>query len=436
MLQPITARLTRSIGDWSRALRLLSRDTSLKRDSTILWVVMALTQVISLGSGIIVARALGPHNKGTVDLFLLLNGFVTDLGSLGLASGLFYEVASQRSSIPVAHGTAILASLTLGLGAIIAGVLFLPLWEALFAGLPPWAILLAFALGFLAFYNLIWASALMASNRPIALRVISLGLSLTSLGVISVFAALSRIDTVFVICLLTAIAALDAAVKFCVTWRWHPGLQIDRSAWGRSLQFGLVLYVGTLVNLIHFRVDQVMVNHWLGTRAVALYALGIRWAEGVFLLDNIILSAALYRISNLPAVEAGELADQIFKVQAVLGAGVALALALLARPLIATLYGQEYLEAAIPLTLLLPGIVGWSAAKSLSNFLSYNLGRASLVSRIAVGGMVLNVTLNVLLLGILHMGISGAACASSLSYLFVAAWTWKEADASRKAAIS
>ena len=146
----------------------------------------------------------------------------------------------------------------------------------------------------------------------------------------------------------------------------------------------------------------------------------VRWAEMLFVLDNAILSAALFKIGSSSTRASYELTRQNFKTQLILSSCSGLILALLAYPLISFLYGPAFKEAILPLIILIPGIVAWSASKSISNFFTYNIGLASFLTKLSYIGGFLNISLNILLIKYFSMGIAGAAFASSLSYIFVA----------------
>ena len=70
----------------------------------------------------------------------------------------------------------------------------------------------------------------------------------------------------------------------------------------------------------------------------------------------------------------------------------------------------------MPLLLLfLPGIVGWSLARSLSQFVAYQAGKPWYTTGPATLAFIVNILLNLVLLPIL--GTAGASIAASLSYL-------------------
>ena len=68
-------------------------DKSIKRDTLHIYIFQGLTLGIGMVGGILVARTLGPSNKGIIDLFSLLSSFIVDFGMLGFGSGLLYYLS-------------------------------------------------------------------------------------------------------------------------------------------------------------------------------------------------------------------------------------------------------------------------------------------------------------------------------------------------------
>ena len=180
-----------------------------------------------------------------------------------------------------------------------------------------------------------------------------------------------------------------------------------------------MIFSGTIANVLHFKIDQAMIAYWLGTTEVGIYTVSVRWAEMLFVLDNAILSAALFKIASSSTAAGYELTRQNFKTQMIISGGSGLILALLAYPLILFLYGPPFKEAILPLIILIPGIVAWSTSKAISNLLTYNLGMGGFLAKLSYLGCFMNIILNVFLIKFLSLGILGAAMASSLSYIFV-----------------
>ena len=225
------------------------------------------------------------------------------------------------------------------------------------------------------------------------------------------------VDALIVAMILFALAG--GGVTFGILYLREPRLSFSAPLLRDGLSYGVVVYVGVIANALHFKVDQIMINWFLGTEAVGIYAVGVRWAEMLFLLDSALGAAALYRISSSPAGESIALSWKLFRVQLLISGVSGVVLALLAGPLVRMLYGDAFRGAVLPLVLLIPGIVAWSASKVVSNMLNYNRAMKTFVTGAAVAGAAMNVGLNYLFLAVMKYGIAGVAVASSISYSFV-----------------
>jgi O-antigen/teichoic acid export membrane protein len=372
---------------------------------------------VGLASSVLIARVLGPTEKGVVDLFNLLGNFVAELGALGVGSGLLYFVASRGRSLGEAHGTAIVFALLIGGVTTAFGLVGLPLWRQLLPGLPDWTILLAFALSPAALYRAIWQSMLIATNRSVSGYVLGLGVSVLSVVSVTGLWALANLTGPTVIVMTATVSLLATVVAFAQLRRLGGSVRASASLARGSIRFGFPLYLGLLANLVNFKVDQVILNQLLGTEAVGIYAVSVRWAETLFLLDSALIAAALHRIASTPRRESYRLTGRLVRQQLLISSIGGIGLAIVSFPMVVFLYGTDYVGAVLPLVILVPGIVAWSLAKVLSQHIVFQRRDRWFPTASAAVGMIINVPLNFLFVP--HLGIPGAALASLLSYSIV-----------------
>lgn len=103
-----------------------------------------LAILLGLVSNIIIARLLGPKEKGVYDLYVLLSNFISEIGTLGFGYGLLYYLLSQCRAIAEVHGTGLVFSAVMGLVTAAIGFSGLAILRSSFQGLPDWIILLCF----------------------------------------------------------------------------------------------------------------------------------------------------------------------------------------------------------------------------------------------------------------------------------------------------
>lgn len=395
-------------------LRTRLGERSIRADAMRIYLLQAITLGLGMVSSVIVARTLGPSDKGIVDLLRVLTSFILDFGLLGFGSGLLYYLANRQESVARVHGTGLAFAALMG--ALIAGIGLLGRqWLLpLFPGLPAWMFTVAVLLAPFAFYFLIWSNIMTGLNRAVISYRMSAFFTAVNLTAVLLLWGSDRLSPGTVVLVMQSIAVANAMVAFVIMRRLEPSLRPSVQLARDSLRYSVVVYVGFLANMLHFKFDQLMVSNWLGTGELGIYAISVRWAEMLFLLDGALVSAALYRISSSPSAVASALTWRVLKSQLWISGAAGGLLALGAYPLVLVLYGEAYRDAVWPLILLIPGVISWSLAKVMSQYISYNLGRQWWPTIFALMGLVLNVCANLLLIP--QFGIRGASVASACSY--------------------
>ena len=400
-------------------IRQLFPEGSIKGDALRISAFQILSLAIGLIASIIVARTLGPARKGIIDLFNLLTSFIVDFGLLGFGSGLLYYQANRARPVGEVHGTGLAFSLAAGALVAAVGWVGLPAWKAVLPGLPAWIALAAFLLAPVRFYSLVWSSVMTGLNAVVSTHRVNAVFAAANTAVVLALWATDRLTVDALVVAMILFALAGGGVTFGILYSREPRLSFSAPLLRDGLSYGVVVYVGVVANALHFKVDQIMINWFLGTEAVGIYAVGVRWAEMLFLLDSALGAAALYRISSSPAGESIALSWKLFRAQLLISGVSGVVLALMAGPLVRFLYGDPFRGAILPLVLLIPGIVAWSACKVISNMLNYNRAMKNFVTGAAVAGAAMNVGLNYLFLAVMKQGIAGVAVASSISYSFV-----------------
>ena len=391
----------------------------IKRNALTIYVLQFLTLGCGLITGVIVARSLGPEQKGVYDLFRLLLSFIQEFGLLGFGAGLLYYVANRREPLAQAHGTAFYSASALGLLTAGLGWLAMPMWQRLLPGLDARIVLLAFCLSPMAYYGVLaWHIMLGIGSAAWAHGFAALTAAVSLVALMALGSA-GHLGLVNVVLIAAAGVSLSAAVSFAFLWRREPRLAFSPCLARKGIGYGLLIYVGAITNVLHFKVDQLMICYWLGTAEVGVYTIAVSWAQLLFLMDAPIVAAALPRISSSPPREGLVLAKRLGKVQLAISGLAALCLAASANFVVRALYGDAYAGAVWPQALLLPGVVVWSSCKIWATMLVYRSGLGGYVAGAATIGLAANVAMNILFLHFTDYGLIGVAIASSLSYSMV-----------------
>jgi O-antigen/teichoic acid export membrane protein len=395
------------------------QDASISQSARTIFIYQFFTVLIGLASSIIIARVLGPENKGLVDIFVLTYSLAMQLGVLGFEVGLLYQITQKDRSLSQAHGTGLMFAVIAGVAIGLLGWLSMPLLKNVFPNIPEWIILAAFLLSPFVLYKQIWEKIMIGTNRTVVIHQIANIFSVIHFAAIITLLLFGLFSYETIIYWSTFRIAVDMGTSFFLIRAKEKKVEPNFGLAKKALGYGWIIYIGAIANVLHFKIDQVMISAWLGPEAVGMYTVSVRWAEMLFLLDTAILSAALYKISSSASSISFEIAQKVFRTQITISTAAGFLLALLAYPMILLLYGEAYTGASLPLILLIPGIIFWSSSKSISNYLTFNLGFGAYLTKVSILGFLLNIFLNFYFIKYLNTGINGAAIASSISYLIV-----------------
>lgn len=220
-----------------------------------------------------------------------------------------------------------------------------------------------------------------------------------------------------------AIGAWSLAVilSLIVSWRWlikkavwRDG-KFDIALMKQLLRFGVRSHIGTLLELLNYRADYLLVNLYAGPSSVGLYSCSVNMAETAWKLPEAAAIVLLPNVARMPLPQAQALTQRICRIVLFLVLIFCIFLFVFRKTIILVLFGKTFLPSAEPLLILLPGFIAFALWK----ILAYGLlaqgypQKYSLTSALAFFSMII---LDFLLIP--QKGIAGAAWASTIAYLF------------------
>ena len=217
---------------------------------------------------------------------------------------------------------------------------------------------------------------------------------------------------------LPAGALAAGLVAFALSRRfWRLNL---RAGWSRTLPLlrdALPLGVVSILGLLHFKVDSLMLSVLRPAEDLGIYAVAYRFLEQALILPGLFL-AALFPIltrSVLKREPEGEaLVRRAFNVLLLVALPLAIAVFALADPLVRLLAGEAFADSARPLQILVPALVLAFANAPFATLLIALNRRAALIGA-SLTGLALNVGLNAW--AIPAYGYTGAAVTTVVSEL-------------------
>jgi O-antigen/teichoic acid export membrane protein len=367
---------------------------------------------------VLLARILGPSERGLFALLSTLPDLISAATSGGLNTAVGYQAAKQRSM-------GLLLSQVLIFGCLVAGALTLvcvalartfgsELEVTTQLGLLAWLLLLAVPLtvlksGLLTLHN--------ATGGVGAFNALRLTESLVPL---LLFVGLFWMwqNAALEAALISWLLGLSLVVVLGLYWlgRQHSiRLCWDRSGQRELLSYSAKSHPDLLFQQVILRSDYLFISAMLGSAALGHYAMASAAAELLLIVPEAVTTPLMKRLLQQDA-GMDKLTPLALRLTATVMLGACLCMALIGEWLIVTLFGAEYQPAYPALLALLPGLFGLCYASILRlDLLGKN--RPGTVSLMMGAGAALNLLLNVILIP--AYGIVGAAMASSIAYLAV-----------------
>ncbi|MDF0732948.1 oligosaccharide flippase family protein [Pseudomonas entomophila] len=367
---------------------------------------------------VLLARILGPSERGLFALLSTLPDLISAATSGGLNSAVGYQAAKQRD-------LGLLLTQVLVYGCLLAGLLTLlcvflvrefgtELEVTIQLGLLAWLLLLAVPMtvlksGLLTLHN---ASGGVGAFNALRLTE-SLAPLLLFLGLFWMWQ-----EQALEAALISWLCGIALVLALGLWWlrRQHPlGLRWDRSGQRELLAYSAKSHPDLLFQQLILRSDYLFIGALLGSTALGHYAMASAAAELLLIVPEAVTTPLMKRLLQQDA-GMEKLTPLALRLTATVMLGACLGMALIGEWLIVTLFGAEYQPAYPALLALLPGLLGLCYASILRlDLLGKN--RPGTVSLLMGVGAALNLALNLILIP--QWGIVGAAAASSIAYLVV-----------------
>lgn len=380
------------------------------------FLYQALSMLLGLGCGVIVARYLGPTAKGAIALYGLIAGFLALVGNLGLGLANVHLVGSGQiipgrawaNSLYLAVLTgSLLAILTIFLfpvlGIIVKRPVDMGLLGIVLCGLPlllllDYQINLLRGLGDLEGFN---QAGLI---RQLG-RLLALGLLVSALGGF-VASALWAANISILLAVLWSGYRLAKKNPLSLVPSWR-GLK-------QSLSYGMKGQPGQIIQFFNYRLDLILLALFWTNREVGIYATAVFLAELIWYIPATVSTVLLPAVSSADSeARARDISLKAIRHTVFLSLAAAVTLAVTAQWLITTLYGPSFAPAVRALQVLLFGVVMLAPAKLIVSHLA-GVGKSQYVSYLALSGLGLTLLLDVILIP--RFGMIGAAWASAAAY--------------------
>jgi O-antigen/teichoic acid export membrane protein len=370
---------------------------------------------------ILIARVLGTTDFALVLLAQAVTQYLLIVLDFGLTLSGIRTIASDLGLTREVMGAALATRLV----AAIVGTLVIVLVGAIVGADPNMLILiLAFALaGVVSSVDLSWVAQ--AHQSTLLRALVSGGGAFLGLVLLAVFLPFSPVPLTVALAQIIGVA-IAVGAGLVVTFRtfglpMRPRVPLLRTLIGASIPLGLA----SLLAQVYYNVDILLLGLWRPLAEVASYGAAYKLVLALLMLIWTYAGVALPRLTRASAIGPVALAAQVHRdLVTVVGWTLPAAIlgALFARPVIELLFGSEYIDGAVPLTILLC-TVPIAAFRTILLYSFTASGRPWAVPLSSGPGAVVNVILNVMLIPVL--GMVGAAVTTLVAEIVVtavAAW--------------
>jgi O-antigen/teichoic acid export membrane protein len=370
--------------------------------------------VVALLSSIVTARWLGPEGRGILVTLSVITGMALQFGNLGLHSGNVYFVAREPERTGSILGNTLWLSVGLGLAAGLAtlGVAWArPDW---LVGIPYALILVTVLVLPFQFMILFFQNTLLGMHQVAAFNLLEIGQRIVAFLMIATYLIGFSGGASGTVVLLALVGSVGGIASVVLAARRAPiRLGFDAPLFGRMIRYGGRVYLACLFSFLVIRSDLLLVNYFLGTSSAGVYSIAAQIADVLLLVPVTIGMILMPRIAAGAPENSEAVTARVTRHAALIMSLLCGAAFVLVGPVVDVLYGAPFREAIAATRWLLPGI--WALGINgilMNHYAGRGLPWVAVVTPFC--GLVVNVTLNLVLIP--SIGLVGAAAASTVAY--------------------
>jgi O-antigen/teichoic acid export membrane protein len=375
---------------------------------------------LGIATSILIARTVGPAGKGSLDLIIATAALLAMVLGVSLPQGVTFVIAQGKAAANVIASQLVVVSIVQALIALLA-LSILRFTNYFETFLPNWGWWIVAGVVLYVWVDLIskfW-SAILTGQQQIAVvnnsefigRVAQFSSLFVLYGVLYFSGRQLSVGFLFLVAfaasaLIGVLMLASLGVKFQLS-RDLSGL---KAAWA----FAVPCYAANLAQFLNYKLDVFVVGYFAGRESVGRYTLAVSLAQLLWLMSSSVASVLLPKVaaSSDPDVIVDH-TTRVCRLSLWATAAGALALAVMAIPVIPVVYGEAFRPSIMALLCILPGIVVFSVATVLAAFIA---GKGKPQLNLMVSGLSLIVTIALDFILIPRLNIVGAALASTASY--------------------
>jgi O-antigen/teichoic acid export membrane protein len=196
---------------------------------------------------------------------------------------------------------------------------------------------------------------------------------------------------------------------------WRPRLRFDSVLARRLVRAAVPIAAVTVISLLHFRIDSVLLSLLKPAADVGVYTVAFRFLEWALILPGLFMAAVFPILTGAltrNADEVQEVIERAFSFLLLLAVPLALAFVVLAEPIVELVAPNGFDAAVTPLRILAVALVFAFGNAIFANLL-LALDRQTVLVGVSLAGLGLNVALNLLVIP--RWSYTGAAATTAVT---------------------
>lgn len=369
----------------------------------------------SMGSVILVARALGPEGRGKYAIMTLLPMLLALTATLGITNANIYLLKQKKYGLYKFITNSILFSCTasvlvIGLFFVLYKLVLYRLFQSL-SFIETFIPLLILPVSLLFFYLqsiLLGVGAIRKFNLTnivlsLSFFILLLLVFITNLKLSVWMAVYAWMLSSLFTCIVTFWFCIEESVKFRFSPDWPLAVE--------SIRYGIKAHVGSVLLGSRNRLELIIIGYFMNNPAVGLYSIALGMIDKFDLLNRTISYLLFAEVSASNKLQGDKLTATVARNTFWLMIVAVVPLIIMSRPIILLLYGEEFLLSRYPLCILLFSTV-FSAFVLTLGSLFQGRGNPQTFSSACGIGLAVTVLFDIVLVP--RFGLVGAAVSNVL----------------------
>lgn len=365
-------------------------------------------------AGVIIARTLGPSNKGIIAVALLYPSLFFTIFNLTVGLGIMHHLGKREYDAKTFAGSALIMLVVMSVLSLSVFFVTLGLFrEILYKGIEiKYLIIAGISVPF--YLMLYYYSSILQGSMDIkGYNVANQLSSFSNLFFVLVFIFLWEFTALEAVIAGISGIVLGGLFSLFKTIKRTGGISFSKELTCRIIRDGAKIHIGAIATFIYTQANLFILNFYSTPEQVGYYSVAFSLANLLFFFSASLEIGLYPKVAHATMEEAVKLVRVATRQMLIITSTAAVAMAIFSKGIVLIYGGKAFLPSVIPLLLLLPGIVVFVIPKILAT-LWIRKGWFLPLTFVATGTALVSIILNLLLIP--KFGASGAAVATTFTY--------------------